>query len=291
MYTNVYNHHSINFSPELYYFTNSGWRFSINPTYTFYSSKFTTNYDNLPDYIAGREFEFQRYTNDNFTVSIGIKKDFGIPIPTTFDEFSNISFKAFYDVNGNKTQDENEPGIENIHISVGDWSMITDEKGKASLKNANHGLYTYSVNSLEYLKGWFPLVNDSLPLFLDEDISIPFVKGAKIYGNVFIDQETISPSDNKRTDVSGIKISATNGKTFSTLTGPDGSFELYLPFGEYIISLNENILNGRYYIIKNNYKINLEGEIENMYITFNIYEKKRKIRVKKFDNTETNGEN
>jgi len=103
--------------------------------------------------------------------------------------------------------------------------------------------------------------------------------------------ENIGPLEGKKPDISGIKISATNGHTFSTLTSSDGSFEFYLPFGEYIISLNENILNGRYYIMKNNYKVNLEGEIENMYITFNIYEKKRKIRVKKFDNTETNGEN
>jgi hypothetical protein len=291
MFTNIYNHHSINYSPELFYFTNSGWRFSINPVYTLYSSKFTANYVNLPDYIADQDYDFQRYTHDNFTVSIGVKKDFGIPIPTTFNEFSNIGFTTFYDVNGNKVQDENEPGIENIHIRVGNWSMITSTTGKANLKNANHGSYEFAVNSLVDLKGWFPLVSDSLPVYLDEDVNIPFVKGAKIYGSVFIDQEKIVSSEEKKTDISGIKISATNGKTFNTLTGADGSFEFYLPFGEYIISLDETILNGRYYIMKNNYKINLDGQVENMYISFNIYEKKRKVRVKKFDGTETEGEN
>ena len=75
-----------------------------------------------------------------------------------------------------------------------------------------------------------------------------------------------------------------------TLTGSDGTFEFYLPFGEYVITLDENILNGRYYILKNNYKINLTGEVENMYITFNIYEKKRKVRVKKFNGSETEEE-
>jgi hypothetical protein len=291
MFNNIYNHHSINFSPELFYFTNTGWRFSVNPMYTWYSSKFTTNYSNIPDYLSDRDFEFQRYSHDNFTVSIGVKKDFGIPIPTTFDEFSTIEFTVFYDVNGNKVQDENEPGIDNIHIRAGNWSMITSDAGKATLKNANHGSYEFEVNSLVDLKGWFPLTSDSIHVYLDEAINIPYVKGAKIYGSVFINLENIGPIEEKKPDISGIKISAANGKTFSTLTGSDGTFEFYLPFGEYVITLDENILNGRYYILKNNYKINLTGEVENMYITFNIYEKKRKVRVKKFDGTETNDQN
>ncbi len=215
MYTNIYNHHSINLSPELFYFTSSGWRFSLNPTYTLYSSKFTTSYANLPDYIANQDFEFERYTQDHFTFAIGVKKDFGIPIPSTFDKFSNVGFNAFYDVNGNKVQDENEPGLENIHIRVGNWSIITNLSGKASLKNADHGKYEFVVNSLEDLKGWFPIANDSLPVFIDEEINLPFVKGIKIYGSVFINEEKISSLEEKKTDVSGIKISAIDGQDFS----------------------------------------------------------------------------
>ncbi|NOX45504.1 MAG: hypothetical protein GXO89_00820, partial [Chlorobi bacterium] len=73
-----------------------------------------------------------------------------------------------------------------------------------------------------------------------------------------------------------------NGYTFHTLTGTDGSFEFYLPFGDYTVTLDENILNGRYYIVKNNYELDLSGEVDNMYITYHIIEKKRKIRMKKF---------
>jgi hypothetical protein len=74
------------------------------------------------------------------------------------------------------------------------------------------------------------------------------------------------------------------------LTGTDGSFEFYLPFGEYTISLDETILNGRYFILKNNYKVDLKGEVDNMFITFHILEKKRKVRVKKFNGNGTQGE-
>jgi len=282
-YVNMNNHHSVNISPELYYFTNSGWRFSINPAYTYYSSKFSTNYNDLPSYVSYEDWEFQRYSHDNFLVSVGVKKDFGIPIPTTYNKFANMGFVAFYDLNGNNVKDEDEPGIENIVIRVGDWNIITKSNGRASLKNAEPGNFEYTVLSLENLKGWFPLADDSLKIFKDEIINIPFVKGVKIYGSVYIDQEDLKPMEEKKLDISGIKISATNGQTFNTLTGHDGGFEFYLPFGEYTISLDENILNGRYYLVQNNYKVDLTGQVDNLFITFHILEKKRNIKIKRFD--------
>lgn len=282
MYTNVYNHHSFSLSPELYYFTNSGWRFSINPSYTLYTSKFKATNIDLPSYALNNEFEFERHTNDNFLVSIGIKKDFGIPIPTTYKFYSDIEFVAFYDLNGNKVQDQDEPGIENIVIRAGDWDVITNSFGNATLLNADPGKISFDVLSLIDLKGWFPLVNDSLMIFNDDKIYIPFVKGVKIFGNVFLEKEKIGPDEDKPFDLSGIKIIAVNGIDYQTLTGPDGAFEFYLPFGDYVVSLDESILNGRYYLLKNNFELSLDEEIENMYITFHILEKKRKIRVKRF---------
>ncbi|MCB0804980.1 MAG: hypothetical protein KDC05_04225 [Bacteroidales bacterium] len=282
LYTNVSNHHSLNVSPELFYYTNSGWRFSINPTYTFYTSKIRTNYYEIPSYLTNRDYEFRRTTSDNFQVSLSIKKDFGIPIPGTFKNYSDLNFTAFYDLNGNKIQDDNELGIENVVIKVGNWTVITDAEGNAMIGNADPGNFDYNAFSLVDLKGWFPLITDSLAVFKDEEVAIPFVKGVKIYGSVYIDREEASAMDDKQIDIGGIKISAYNGSAHHTLTGYDGSFEFYLPFGEYTLSLDETVLNGRYYLVKNNYQLDLTKEVENMFITFHIIEKKRKIRVKKF---------
>ncbi|MBN2175301.1 MAG: hypothetical protein JW731_14295 [Bacteroidales bacterium] len=286
MYTNVYNHHSVNISPELFYFTNSGWRFSVNPTYTFYSSKIKVNYNEIPSYLSPEDADYRRYSNDNFVISVGIKKDFGIPIPGTHNKYANASFTAFYDMNGNKIKDEDEPGIENVVLQAGNWSVITGEEGKANIRNAEPGSYTFSALSLVDLKGWFPLIPDSLNIFKDEEVVVPFVKGVKVYGAVFIDQDEIAAQSDRKLDMSGIKITAADGYTFNTLTGADGSFEFYLPFGEYTITLDENILNGRYYIVKNNYKLDLSGAVDNMYITFHIIEKKRAVRIKNFNRPE-----
>lgn len=283
MYTNIYSHHSLNISPELFYFTNSGWRFSINPTYTFYTSQLSTNNFEFPTYITQPGEDFRRYSNDNFLISLGVKKDFGIPIPTTFDDYNNVNFVAFYDLNGNKVKDADEPGIENVVVKVGHWSIITNTDGTASILNAEPGRHSFTSMSLVDLKGWFPLTNDTLIIFKDELVYIPFVKGVKLYGSVFIEYENANILEEKHLDLSGIKISANNGHSFHTLTGPDGSFEFYLPFGDYTITLDESILNGRYYLVKNDYTLDLSKEVENMYITFHIVEKKRKVRIKKFN--------
>ncbi|MCF8367932.1 MAG: hypothetical protein K9G76_02730 [Bacteroidales bacterium] len=288
MYTNVYNHHSVNVSPEIFYFTNSGWRFSLNPTFTFYSSRLRVNTYEVPAYVTEADYEFKRYTNDNFLIAFGVKKDFGIPIPTTFTDFNNVTFAAFYDLNGNKIQDDNEPGIENVVIKVGSWNVITRSDGSASFENADPGHFSFSAFPLEDLKGWFPLIDDTLTIFKDEQVYIPFVKGVKIMGNVFIEQENTNLTEDKMLDKSGIKISAVNGHSFHTLTGADGAFEFYLPFGEYTVTLDETVLNGRYYIVKNNYVLDLSKDVENMYITFHIIEKKRKIRIKSFNGSTGN---
>lgn len=284
MYTNVYNHHSLNVSPELFYFTNTGWRFSINPTFTFYSSRIRVNSYDLPSYVTETDYEFRRYSNDNFLINLGVKKDFGIPIPTTFEEYNNINFKAFYDMNGNRMQDNGEPGIENVVLQIGNNSVITRTDGSAEIINLEPGSFDWSASSLVDLKGWFPLIEDSLQLFKDEMVYIPFVKGVKVMGAVFVEQEIVNPAEEKKLDISGIKITASDGYSFQTLTGPDGSFEFYLPFGEYTITMDEKVLNGRFYLLKNNYKLDLDKGVENMYITFQVVERKRTIRLKKFNN-------
>jgi len=283
MYSNIHNHHSLNLSPELFYFTNSGWRFSLNPTFTYYSSKFRSGNFELPSYINQQDYDTRRYSNDNFNISLGVRKDFGIPIPGTFSDFSNISFVAFYDLDGNGVQDTHEPGIENIVIKVGDWNVITNSMGNASFENADPGSFEFDVFSLTDLRGWFPQISDTLAIFKEETIHVPFVKGVKLSGSVFIEYEIANTPDDKKINLSGIKISALNGKAFHTLTGTNGEFEFFLPFGEYTISLDESILNGRYFILKNNYTLDLTQQIENMYITFHIVEKKRKVRLKKFN--------
>ena len=81
----------------------------------------------------------------------------------------------------------------------------------------------------------------------------------------------------------GIRITAVSETyTESALTGSDGSFEMYLPFGEYTLSMDEKVLGTQFSLVKNNYNIDLNAKMDNIYVSFVIKERRRKIKVKKF---------
>ena len=78
--------------------------------------------------------------------------------------------------------------------------------------------------------------------------------------------------------MSRIKISATRGeKIYSSLTNNAGRFEFYLPFGDYIITMDEAVLNNRLRVTRNNIPLQLKNTQDGVYVSFYIIEKRRKV--------------
>ena len=86
-------------------------------------------------------------------------------------------------------------------------------------------------------------------------------------------------------DLSKIKISVTDstGKSFYTLTGTGGEFQFYVPYGKYILNMDETILDGNFSLAQNNVNVNLKEGSESLYYSFYVIERQRKINIKKFD--------
>jgi len=61
-----------------------------------------------------------------------------------------------------------------------------------------------------------------------------------------------------------------------------GKFDFYLANGAYSISFDENVLTDRFRLMQNDIKVKLSNDLENMFITFMVVEKRRKVNVKKF---------
>ena len=218
---------------------------------------------------------------------MGVRKEFGIPIPKIFSKkrFTDIQFVAFLDVNGNHKKDKNEVLLENIVIRLGDNEIQTNENGSATLYNLQSGTYKLTTFSLIDLEGWFSILDDSL-LVTDQKIQyVPFVRGVKLYGNVILDREKYAKEMENPIELSRIRITATDtmGKALSTLTGAGGEFQLYVPYGTYVLTMDETILDGRFSLAQNNIKVTVKQGMESLYYSFYIIERKRKISVKKFD--------
>ncbi|MBI3503047.1 MAG: hypothetical protein HY063_14770 [Bacteroidetes bacterium] len=281
-YYNQFKRHSIGWTPEVLYFSKTGWR--VRVTGGVYYSSSLANRGTIA--IPGQTEEVPAPTRTHsYTtmLQVGVRKEFNIPFPWgSKKRFFSHTYIAFIDLNGNNKRDKNELLLDNVVVRTDEWEVLTDENGKAKLLNMAPGRYNFSAFSLIDLKGYFPNIEDSISVIKNDTIPVPFVKGVKVYGNVFVDREKLSPDAEIPVDLSGIHISASGVRNYSTLTSKDGTFELYVPFGKYTVTMDEKILGDRFTLLQNNIEITLDKKTESLFVTFLIVEKRRKLNIKKF---------
>lgn len=265
---------SITINPQLYYFTKNNIRIYFNPGLFWNKNKRPVNFSNEAPPILASYGTF---------VNFGIRKNIGIPLPKSKQLFVSTKFLAFLDNNGNHKKDNYESYLENIVINMGEKEVLTNDMGEASINNIyRDSSYNISVFSLENLKGFFPYYFKTYLTHKDSTINIPFVKGVKVYGDIYIDRdETIKKFDTKH-DLSNLRVSAFNGVDVYTLTDSKGRFSLYVPYGEYEISIDENMLGNKFKCLENNYKLTLDESTESVFVSFYLVEKRKTVTVKKF---------
>lgn len=271
---------SANYLPELFYYSKGGWRFRLYGEWSLFKKG---NQDALYYLEADPENEIAKPTwNGSFNLGFGIRKEFGIPIPFVKNDYCSIECVAFYDVNGNGKQDRDEQVLDNIVVRINGFEAITNQSGKCQFKNIAKGMYSWSSFSLEYINGWFPYLEDSVSIYKNGTVFVPYTRGVKVSGKVFVDREKWSAFADLEIDLSKIKITAVNHKVYNTYTDKNADFSFYLPKGKYVISMDEKILGGRFQLLQNNFEFEVDESFDNLFVPFYIVEKKRKVKIKKF---------
>ena len=282
-YNNIFKNHSLGIFPQLFYFSDSGWRFGLSANYMFTTSDFSSVYDTTDIGQNQNQASIGPTVNSNLNLNFSLRKEFGVPIPFTNKTAASAKFVSFLDINGNSIKDKDEVSIQNVVVKLNKHEVITNFDGEASIKNVQQGKYKLEILPLEELNGWFSNTKDSI--FINEDgiNYIPFVRGIKVYGDIIIDRQKIAVTDDKKLDLSRIKISAIKGdKIYNTLTNKNGRFEFYLPFGSYTVTMDEVILNDRFRVTRNNLPIKLRNDQDGVYVSFYIIEKRGKDIFKDF---------
>lgn len=289
-WNNITYAHNLALAPVVYFFTKKGWRFNASVFYNlnardpeqsrqFYSYQ-GTNIP-LPEVEPGIQF------SNNFNLQFGIRKEFGILLPKKWRKnfYSNPTFIAFLDFNGNKIKDKDEVALENMVVQLNGHEAITDKEGKCQFLNVEQKRYFFNVIPLVDINGWFSLRKDSVDITPSGVYYVPFSKGVKIEGTVLLDREKFTEDILGDLDLSKIRIftTDTSGNTFSTLTDRQGNFSFYIPFGFYALSMDESVVSDRFIIAQNNIPLELEEGIESYYQAFFIIEKRRRVKKKKFN--------
>jgi hypothetical protein len=140
------------------------------------------------------------------------------------------------------------------------------------------GNYKIETISLSNADGWFG--NRVMYRLIEgnQTIQIPLSKGAKLSGGIFVERDEYT--NNKPINLGGIRVTAVNeltSETYSSLTDGSGNYTMYLPDGDYVVSINEGAVGSRYNFTNNKIPVSIKSGGKNYSVGFYLAEKKRKV--------------
>jgi hypothetical protein len=213
----------------------------------------------------------------NFT----IRKRLQLPL---YRNQSSRSFKIvlFIDKNNNNWPDEGEEFVSNARISVNNDLVMSNSKGEILFKNTDDNTFTIDFSQVSGLAGWMPKQGFRQTFKPNKDQKvyfIPFTRSNILNGNITLihdEQSSVTMS------LDGIRIIAvaSTGEVYNTLTGKDGEFSFNLPAGNYIVSINQAVLNENFHIAEPSKSVDLINN-DQLHVQFEIRQKKRVMNIRK----------
>ena len=176
--------HSLGIQPQLYYYTNSRWRFGVELMYNFRSRMDLVNIDYTD---TGNSYN----NNMDFTFGLNVRKQVDIPLPWLKEKYEDVVVEIFYDTNGNRIREKEEKILQNVVVQLDDYEAISDENGIANFKNIKTGNYKLKITALELTKGWYD-ESSSVVTIANNYLAIPFLKGKSIRGSIILEKEKYS---------------------------------------------------------------------------------------------------
>lgn len=195
----------------------------------------------------------------------------------------DINILVYYDYNANGYYDNEDEIALDKSVLIDNILFLTDRNGQINYNKVPHNTYTLKF-PME--KGWYA---PELTIHLDrekEELQVALQKSGSLKGRIeIIYDPRLSLSTN--TELEGYTITArsSTGYVMQTRTDNQGNFLLFLPEGEYTISLNENEFPPYVYTELNKQSIKLVPEQLNELPPFQLKVQERKIEVKRFGST------
>ncbi len=263
-----------NFTNQLYFYLPNNWQIRGLNVYSTQSRVTPTE-------------AVEKYSNLYFEFSV--RKEFGFQQPR--QKYYDLDLVFFKDFNGDGKQDPNEPGIQNVYVSIqkadnatSDFSsfvsaeLLSDNRGMVNYSDIPAGIYDIVYYVVDKNAGTFTKALEDVTLNLEKNTvkHFPFVERNKVFGRIVLNRSRLSGLG--KVDLSNIRLTATDshGRSFSTLTNKDGHFELFAPVtDEYIVNIN-NVFYENFDLRQNNFLVQFNG-YKQFEVNFVLDEKVRRI--------------
>lgn len=273
------------------------WRANIAPQFTYFS-KSGLEFNMTVEYFSIKQGEsplanvnefgtqaFNPFNQSNTFLRFGLKKTFNLKKPGR--KSHDLEVVVFKDLNGNNLRDEGEEFEKNVIVKVNDEALMTNEDGVVYYKNLAEGQYFVETQLLTNSEGWFKSKGIEVDVNSSQAVYVPLKRGVLITGNIILQKAQYSSLGEGNMKLDGIRVTATDaitGQRYSSLTNLEGAFRLYVPFGQYTVSVNDQAIDDQFEFAQSSYSLDINNQGGNYQMTFYLIEKRRQLNIKKFDN-------
>lgn len=208
------------------------------------SMNLTANYflkDNLTLFTNAYWYQYRFVNRSNiFNIQVGLTWNFSKTQPLSGKK-STVVARVYYDNNANSQYDEEDKLAKDYLLNLNEKTFISDEKGEIRYKLVPYGEYTLRPARASR---WFfnrkKVVVDGARTV----INIPLTQSGTLRGGIHY--ETGEHSMEVALKYEGIRVIVTGvtDKTFTRtlITDARGQFLVFLPMGEYTLTLDKNTL-------------------------------------------------
>lgn len=232
-------------------------------------------------FVINGGFSQYKYSNGNSRYSsfeLSFIKKFGAA-DLSYSK-KTLKLFIFYDFDGDGIFSDGDLAAVGKRVFIGGKAFVTDDKGIVRYSGLPSGIYDFEADSMSE---WWAA---SRKIVLDEDIrtDIGLSKMTSIRGVVNYLSEEYSYELPQKYERNFVIAKNTKGDLFKATVGSNGSFFMYVPKGEYEVSIitanNEEFID-----ILNNYQKIVTDETVSIKINFDIKVRSRKVILKKFSAT------
>lgn len=248
-------------------------------------------YSGLLDYALSSQFSafanayIYQYSSSYYSSSVSnIQAGISYNLPAgrkgSTKKSGKLSLFVFYDNNSNGVFDEGDTPAEGRIVMIGGVSFISLANGVVEYKKVPYDEYSLQVPSQE----WYAAVPEKINLQSRElTIQIPLQKTGKVTGDLHYnyDNRTSMEFSEKHGGLR-IKLLGENGKQWEALTNSQGKFTLFVPVGNYQLSVDQSSLPANVFTELETLRIKVEVEKTTTIPEIELKVKQKTIEIKRF---------
>ena len=263
---------NVNYNRDSY--SGSNWTYSgrvdyaITPQFSSFVNAYAYSYNS------------SSYSSFNTNVQAGVRYNLPSAQQVAVGKKGDLKLFLYYDNNVNGIYDEGDTPAEDRIVTIGGVSFISNRKGEVEYRKLPYNDYSLKIPSQD----WYAVAPSSVTIVSKRTtIEVALQRTGKVSGKLFYKYDA-RMSEEFAEKYGGLRMwaTATNGKKIEALTNANGEFTLFLPVGEYEISVDANSLTKNVYTDFEPQTVKVTADEATEIPAIELKIQQRKIEVKRF---------